>query len=101
MRQADPRHKTMHLDALSAIWANMHHSNEATSTYRFALATACSFAYGKLTTPDCSDAASQCYKGIRITPSAGLKPDRSIADNGIRSSMLLTHLSNSVKNNYG
>ena len=64
-------------------------SNEA--TYRFACATACSFAsYGKLTTPDCSDAASQCYKGIRTTPSAGLKPARSIADNGIRSNLRLT-----------
>jgi len=63
-------------------------SNEA--THRFAFATACSFAHGKLTTPDCSDAAPQCYKGIRITPSAGLKPARSIADNGIRSNLRLT-----------
>ena len=40
-------------DDLSAIWANIHHSNEATYTYRFAFATACSFAFGKFTTHDC------------------------------------------------
>jgi len=59
------------------------------ATYRFTCVTACNFALGKLTTPDYSDAASRCYKGIRTTPSAGLKPARLIAVNGIRSGLLL------------
>ena len=44
--------------------------DEATSG--FTCVTACGFAIGKLTTPDYSDAASLCYRGVRTIPRAGL-----------------------------